>query len=232
MGWLPLLILSLLLVSCGGGDGGGGSGVGLQDLDGDGQIIILAFGDSITRGQGDGDSPDDIPPASVAGYPARLQSALGVPVFNAGNPGEQTPEGETRLQNLLQQSAEDYVILLEGVNDIERRRDSEALQNLQDMINLVFADGAMPLIGTLTPTCCNHRNSVPASRVIAFNDQIRAMAQSNGIPLVDFNRAFVPDPTLPFDESSGLIHVEEGLHPTSAGYDLMAETAADLFLGG
>lgn len=229
----PVLILAVLLAGCtGGGGGGGGHGVGLEDLDGDGQIVILAFGDSITRGQGDGDSPDDIPPANVAGYPARLQAATGVLVFNAGRPGEQTSAGKARLRNLLQQSSEDYVVLLEGANDIERRNDGEALQNLQSMIEMVFADGAMPMIGTLTPSCCNHTHSVPANHVIAFNDQVRAMAQSNGIPLVDFNLAFVPDQTLPFDETSGLIHVEEGLHPTSAGYDLMAKTVLDVFLGG
>ncbi|MGH7859718.1 MAG: SGNH/GDSL hydrolase family protein [Candidatus Binatia bacterium] len=226
-GWL--IGVSLFLCACSGGGSGGSGGIGLEDVDGDGQIVIIAFGDSITRGQGDGDSPDDVPPTSVAGYPARLQARTGVVVSNAGVGGEQTPSGRARLRDLLASGDSDYVILLEGVNDLERRREGDALVNLQAMIDDVIADGGIPIIGTLTPSCCNHRNSVPADRVHRFNESIRAMAAQNSIPLVDFYKAFVPDITVSFDPASGLLHVEEGLHPTSAGYDVMADAAFDVF---
>ncbi len=231
MKWFPILIFTLWLAGCAGGGGDGNHGIGLKDLDGDGQVVIVCFGDSITRGVGDGEDPSDTPPIAVAGYPARLRDATGVLVFNSGQPGEQTPAGRPRLQQVLSQSRQDYVILLEGANDIEHREDGDALRNLQGMIDDVVGVGSLPMIGTLTPTCCNHARSIPRNHVVAFNDQIRTMARINDIPLVDFNRDFVPDPNLPFDESSGLIHVEEGLHPTSAGYDLMTKTVLDVFLG-
>lgn len=225
-----VVALSLVIAACSGGGGDGGGGIGLDDLDGDGQVVILAFGDSITRGQGDGPSPNDVPPTTTAGYPARVQAATGVAVFNSGVGGEQTPSGRQRLQSILAASSSDFVVILEGVNDIERRNDGLALQNLQGMIDDVIADGGIPIIGTLTPTCCNHRNSVPASNVLRFNDAIRTMAQQNSIPLVDFYTAFVGTPDGVFDTTSGLIHVEEGLHPTPAGYDVMADALIDVFL--
>ncbi|MGH7822353.1 MAG: SGNH/GDSL hydrolase family protein, partial [Candidatus Binatia bacterium] len=214
-----VMVLSLLGAACGGGGGGGGGGLGLEDLDGDGQIILLAFGDSLTRGVGDGDSPSSVPPGT-GGYPPRLEALLGVPVFNVGRPGERTDDGRSRLASVLASSESDYVILLEGTNDITGDRDrSRSIPNLQAMIDAVIADGGMPLIGTVTPTCCDHRNAVPSGRVDSLNADIRELALQNDIPLVDFHAAFVPDPALPFDETSGLIHVPEGLHPTPAGYD-------------
>ncbi|MGH7857805.1 MAG: SGNH/GDSL hydrolase family protein [Candidatus Binatia bacterium] len=224
--------LWLFAAACGGGgggSGGGGGGIGLEDIDGDGQILIIAFGDSLTRGTGDGPEASSVPPGT-GGYPPRLQTLLGVQVFNLGRPGELTDDGRERLRSVLSESRSDYVIILEGTNDITGGRDrSRTIPNLQDMIDAVFADGGQPLIGTVTPTCCDHVNAVPPARVTSLNDDIRTLALDNDVPLIDFYAAFVPDPTLPFDETSGLIHVPEGLHPTPGGYDLMASTVEDVF---
>src|SRR6185503_17183373 len=136
-------------------DGPNSTGVSIRDLDGDGQIVILAFGDSITRGQGDGPESGFIPPG-LAGYPGRLQTMLGVPVINAGVPGEDTQEGIARLPGVLAAHDEDYVIILQGALDLESRRLEQAERNLEAMVALAQEHGAEVLIGTLTPTCCTH----------------------------------------------------------------------------
>jgi lysophospholipase L1-like esterase len=230
------------VAACGGGGGGGDgpSGIGLEDLNQDGQIVIVAFGDSITRGVGDGPGPDSTPPASVAGYPARLQpqlaprSTLPLVVVNDGSSGERTRTGVGRLQRDLGRTPADYVILLEGTNDLQEGDLSGAVGRMQTMINEVFAVGAQPMLGTITPSCCAHKNAVSFGAEQAYNGQLRGLAAANSVPLIDFYAAFTNGPgpngeDLPYDQTAGLIHVPEGLHPTPAGYDVMAATAAAIF---
>jgi lysophospholipase L1-like esterase len=234
--------LAVLVAACGGGGGGGGSGVGLEDLNLDGQIVILAFGDSITRGVGDGPGADSTPPSSVAGYPARLQQLLAprtqlpLVVINDGSSGERTRTGLPRLRRDLPRNPVDYVILLEGSNDVEEGNIPQAASNMQAMVDAVFGVGAQPILGTIPPSCCAHRNALSFGADQAYNGQLRSIATADMLPLIDFYAAFTNGPgpngeDLPFDQTLGLIHVPEGLHPTSAGYDLMAQTAWKLFVG-
>ena len=51
--------------------------------------------------------------------------------------------------------------------------------------------------------------------VVPFNDQVRSLAASKGVPLVDVYQAFGGDLTLIGND---------GLHPTAAGYHLIADT--------
>ena len=239
--WWVVGLLPLVMACGGGGGGGGGSkGIGLEDLNMDGKIVVLCFGDSITRGLGDGPSENSLPPAPAAGYPARLQQLLipqakvPVVVINDGNPGERTTGGLPRLRRDLPKNPSDYVILLEGTNDVEDGNARQAVANMQGMIEAVFANGAQPILATITPSCCAHRNQLPFGGEQFYNAQIRALAVGDMLPVIDFFAAFTNGPgpmgeDLPYDSALGLIHVPEGLHPTPAGYDLMALTAQKLF---
>lgn len=239
-GWQGGVALLFLVSACGGGGGDGGDGeptpqgIALEDLNLDGRIEILCFGDSITRGVGDGPSAESLPPAP-AGYPARLQpllapeTALPLVVIDDGNPGERTPGGVSRLRRDLEINHPDYTILLEGTNDVEDGHTEDALDNMQRMIDAVFGDGGMPLLATITPSCCNHKNQLPQGAILAYNSQLRAIAANNSISLIDFYAAFANGPEAPYDSTLGLIHIPEGLHPTPTGYDLMALTAQKVF---
>jgi lysophospholipase L1-like esterase len=241
------LALLLLLSACGGGGGGGGDGGGsttgsgtasggkagsvqLEDLNNDGKIVLMAFGDSITAGVGDGPDATDLP-RPPAGYPLRLQNLLGLLVINDGDPGERTDEGLPRLRKDVEAFSPDFVVILEGTNDVEDGKADDALQNIQSMIDSVFVSGAQPLLGTITPTCCNHQNQLPEEAVLFYNDQLRTIATNNSVQLIDFYSAFTggSDASYPLDGIPGLIHVPEGLHPTPDGYDLMATAARGIF---
>lgn len=252
--WVVALGLAVSVAACGGGGGGsdggdsgggsgggsrggsrgGSSGIGLEDLNQDGRVAVLCFGDSITRGVGDGPTAESLPP-SPAGYPQRLQpllapeTALPLAVIDDGDPGERTPDGLVRLRRDLEINSPDYTILLEGTNDVEDGRADVALANIQRMIDSVFQQGGMPLLGTITPTCCNHKNMLPEPAVRFYNDQLRAIAANDSIPLIDFYAALAGGPEASYDSTLGFIHVPEGLHPTPAGYDLMAVTAQKIF---
>ena len=89
----------------------------------------LAFGDSITLGNYDFQE--------LGGYPGRLTTLLGCTpgvceVFNAGNSGEKTAGGVTRIDTVFDDDGPfDVMMLMEGTNDIFRNRSVElAVANL------------------------------------------------------------------------------------------------------
>ena len=224
-----LVVVALTLAACSGGNGGGHSQSTLDDVNHDGRIVVLAFGDSITRGVGDGPRPSDTPPGS-GGYPLRLQNLLGVTVINDGSSGERTTDGLPRLQRDVADTHPDYAILLEGTNDLLGNESStRAVDNMRSMIQSVHAAGAVPILGTIPPFCCDIEDGHPRSATLSYNDALRALAASEGVMLVDFYGAFAGGPEAAYDASRGLIHQPEGIHPTAAGYDVMAEAARRLF---
>jgi lysophospholipase L1-like esterase len=96
---LILLVLTLLLAGC--------SKPQLTPLQqGD---VILAFGDSLTAGNG---------VKSEQAYPQVLADLTGLQIVNGGLSGETTAQGLERLPKLLDQHNPRLVILLEGGNDI------------------------------------------------------------------------------------------------------------------
>ena len=72
-----------------------------------------------------------------------------------------------------------------------------------------------PMLATLTPENQMGIRGLAWSLVPMINDQIRALAASEGVPLVDVYQAFGGDVTtlIGFD----------GLHPTAAGYAKIAD---------
>lgn len=132
LAWLPGLFLAGLLVAC------GGSSPRLSPLaQGD---VVLAFGDSLTRGTG---------AALEESYPAQLQAIIGRPVVNAGVPGETTAEGLSRLPGALAEHKPRLLLLCLGGNDILRRQDGAlTADNLRAMVRLARERGVeVALIG-------------------------------------------------------------------------------------
>jgi lysophospholipase L1-like esterase len=223
-----LLAATLFLAACSHDGGSDPSSLALEDVNHDGRIVVLTFGDSITRGVGDGPRPGDTPPGS-AGYPLRLQTLLGVTIINDGHSGERTTEGLQRLQRDVKDTHPDYAILLEGTNDLLVGDDPHrAVDNMRSMIDTVRAAGAIPILGTVPPLCCNEGSHSP-SRTVAYDKDLRALAANSGVDVIDFYGAFTGGRDA-YDSDRGLIHAPEGIHPTAAGYDVMAEAARQKFL--
>ncbi|MDH3403957.1 MAG: SGNH/GDSL hydrolase family protein [Acidobacteriota bacterium] len=77
----------------------------------------MCFGDSITEGNTTFD------PTGLGGYPGRLPALIdcdlpACKVVNKGKGGEETPEGVTRIEAILNTANWDVVLLMEGTNDV------------------------------------------------------------------------------------------------------------------
>jgi lysophospholipase L1-like esterase len=165
-----------------------------------------------------------------------------VSVKNAGCPGEtlSTPGDFDDMKNCLGIRADDtsalarftsivslhqyeVVLLMEGSNDVnDAPSDSKAIPTaigyLQQMIDVAKANGMKVILATIPPMVPPGlpTRTVGASFVSGYDDRIRALASSEGVPLADVYTAFGSDaPTLiGFD----------GLHPNPDGYKRMADT--------
>ena len=111
---------------------------------------------------------------------------------------------------------------MEGANDLGAQTTASmqtALANIRSMVDDAKSRGVVVFLATLPPenpnSCCPRRGS-PASWVPPYNDGIRNVAAARNVPLVDVYQAFNGD-------TSTLIDFD-GLHPTSAGYQRIAET--------
>lgn len=190
------------------------------DRTGDGAVTALALGDSITFGIGGSNEG--------SGYPGELGDLIGVPVINSGGPGERLlDDGVDRLPGTVAGSGADIVILLEGANDAPQVVSSESIRRgYQRAVNVIRVLGRQPVLGTPLPTCCDHASIDPI--IASYAEVARFVASQNGVPLLDFRRAW--SNTCGGIAECPLFNIPEGLHPNDDGYAVMAQTAAATLL--
>src|SRR5438132_6589711 len=175
----------------------------------------MAFGDSITRGDGS---------TSGQGYPPLLQGRLTAHFgyANVRNRGADATNSYEALERLKRNMANDaFALILYGTNDwnIPGCQDNPAtcptVENLRIIIRRVKAAGTLPFIATLTPA----NPAVNAGRNVwieAINAGIKPMAAQEGAFVVDLYQAFQ-------NQGGDLSRFfSDGLHPNDAGYDVMA----------
>jgi lysophospholipase L1-like esterase len=174
----------------------------------------LAFGDSITRGEGD----------PGGGYPGRLQGRLSAHfgaanVRNRGADATNSYEALERLNRNLFNDA--YGLILYGTNDwnIQGCQQDPSIcptvENLRILVQRVKAVGTLPFIATITPAnpaINDDRNKW----IVAINGGIKTMAAQEGAFLVDLYQAFQNQGG---DLSRFFV---DQVHPNAAGYDVIA----------
>lgn len=199
----------------------------LVDKNGDGTISVLAFGDSLTFGVGD--PAASIETGTVAGYPNRLETLVGVPVNNDGHPGEEiVSDGAARLIDAMQSLNVDVVLLLEGTNDAYQQVASVSVRDAyQRVINVAKILGKEIVLMTLPTPCCEH--GALAASTIRYSNEATSLSSVNQISVVDLKKAW--ETTCIDKGQCELYNLPEGLHPNPTGYDVMAQTVAATLLG-
>jgi len=187
---------------------------------------FLAFGDSMTAGEVD--APNTVRGLAVhpeLSYPTDLRNKLvsryttqNIVVSNAGQSGETVVNDNAprRLSRILAGGQYDVVLVMEGANDIASRdsRDiTAAVNGLRSMVVDARNRGLRPFLGTLPP-----ETGLARTLIEPFNAQLKSMAAVENVPVADVFAAFNGDLSLLGND---------GLHPTAAGYQKIADTFFD-----
>jgi lysophospholipase L1-like esterase len=202
---------------------------------------FVAFGDSITWGE-DGrnsasesasgaqrfhpevqfDIPDTYPGALQTELDARYTAQLPT-VVNVGSVGEHVLDSTTFPRFIRDTSGPyDVVLLMEGANDLAPTvTPSSIAAGLGRMIDNARSRGLRVFLATIPPenassACLPSCRGSNAGLVPPYNDQIRLLAASKSVPLVDVFQAFHGDVLT--------LIGPDGLHPTAAGYHVIADT--------
>lgn len=174
----------------------------------DNSKTILFFGDSLTAAMG-------LDPSE--GYPAEIQDiidslSLNYEVVNAGLSGETTAAGKNRIEWVLNQKVDVFVLAL-GANDGLRGVPvEETRKNLQAIIETVRQKNPgveIILAGMQIPPNMGPEYSSD------FKKLFPELAEENNLHLIPFLLEGVAgDPEL---------NQQDGIHPTAEGYDIVAQ---------
>lgn len=200
-----LLSVVLALAGC---EGGGGSSHIWDDHDfgRNNPDLYVAVGDSITSGYG-------LESMSEA-YPGKLAGMLGKTVVNHGVQGSTSFYGAEHVYSVLRVYKPGYLLILYGVNDLVQGYDIDSvIANLRTMIMAAKASQIIPVVATLTPVFDWYGDI--ESEVATLNAAIRLMGAEENVCVADLDRAFNWNPDY---------MCEDGLHPNSAGHELIAMT--------
>lgn len=199
---------------------------------------FVAFGDDITWGE-DGSNTSvvsqsarglvrpavQLPTAQT--YPGALELELrnryntqNPTVTNAGVAGESAGDPATlsRFRKIVVVGGFDSVLLMEGSNDLANPGPGNippAIANLRAMLDDAKGRAMRPYLATVPPMVPGGSRAQAWSLVPMLNDQIRQLAMSENVPLVDIYAGFGDS----FQQYIG----PDGLHPNAAGYAKIAD---------
>lgn len=170
---------------------------------------VLFFGDSLTAGYGL-DDPADAFPGVIA---RKIDSAkLAYKVVNAGSSGETSAGGLNRIDWVLKQKVDIFVLEL-GANDGLRGVPvSDTRKNLQAIINKVkakYPQAKLVMLGMQIPP------SMGAKYTADFKAVFPELAAKNSMTLVPFLLNHVG--------GIAALNQADGIHPTKAGAEIVAD---------
>jgi acyl-CoA thioesterase-1 len=169
---------------------------------------ILFFGDSLTAGMGL--DPNEAFPAKIE---ERLDSlGLNYSVINAGLSGETTASGKNRIEWVLNQEVDIFVLEL-GANDgLRGIPPEETRKNLQEIINTVREknpETRIILAGMQIPP------NMGPEYTTEFKKIFPELAEKNNLELIPFLLEDVA--------GNPELNQEDGIHPTEEGHRIVAE---------
>jgi acyl-CoA thioesterase-1 len=213
MNWIHTLVLLLVIVSCHNNKQGINSKQ--QQAGKNNPVIsaakiktILFFGNSITAGYG-------VDPSEA--FPALIQKKidsmkLNYKVINAGVSGETSASGNSRVNWILRQPVDIFILELGGNDGLRGIPLTETKKNLQAIIDKVkakYSEAKLVLAGMKIPP------NMGQEYTKEFTNIYPDLAKKNRITIIPFLLQGVGgDPQL---------NQQDGIHPTAEGHKIVAE---------
>ncbi|HEU5054115.1 MAG TPA: arylesterase [Hanamia sp.] len=174
---------------------------------------ILFFGNSLTAGYG-------VDPSEA--YPALIQNkldslGLNYKVINAGVSGETTADGNSRIDWILKQRIDIFVLELganDGLRGIPLKETKENLQSIIDKVKAKYPKAKIILEGMEIPP------NMGPEYTAKFREIFPALAKESNIDLVTFllkNVGGIPS-----------LNQRDGIHPTAEGHKIVAENVWEI----
>jgi acyl-CoA thioesterase-1 len=211
---MGLFVLSLALLSCGNQQSKRNNDKTLDSADqkttaiAKEQKTILFFGTSLTAGYG-------LDPTEA--YPALIQNridSLKMPykVINGGLSGETSAGGKGRIDWLLKQRVDIFVLELganDGLRGLPVAQTIKNLQNIIDRVKAKYPDVKLVIAGMQVPP------NMGAKYASDFKNIFPDLAKKNQMALIPFL----------LDKVGGIpkLNQADGIHPTAEGDKILAE---------
>ena len=182
--------------------------------------VYLAFGDSITVGEGSTDGE-----GYVDDLAAQMRTFWGkADIVNAGQSATRSDAGRSRLPGELSRHRPAYALILYGTNDYNDPACRSAfpcftVEMLRDMVQDTRSAGAHPIVGTIPPVNPQYADRNPTERndwVRRMNDLIRQMATQERAQVAEIHGDFMRQASLP-------PLFADFLHPNDAGYQILQQ---------
>ncbi len=177
---------------------------------------IIFFGNSLTAGYG-------VDPTEA--YPALIQNTidslqLNYKVINAGVSGETSAGGNGRIDWILRQPVDVFVLELggnDGLRGIPLTETKKNLQEIIDKVKLKYPSAKIMLEGMQIPPNMGQQYATE------FKNIYPELAEKNNIALLPFLLKNVGgDPKL---------NQQDGIHPTAEGHKIVAQNVWDVLKG-
>lgn len=212
--FLALTLVTAALFSCGGGkkeeaeEKAGSADTAVKAPVAKKKIIVF-FGNSLTAGYG-----LDDPSQGFAGLIQKRIDSLGLnyKVVNAGVSGETTSGGNSRIDWLLKQPIDVFVLELGGNDGLRGIPVSETRKNLQEILDKVkakYPDAKRVLAGMQIPPNMGQKYATE------FKDVYSDLAKKNDVTLIPFLLEGVG--------GESKLNQADGIHPTAEGHKILAE---------
>ncbi len=178
--------------------------------------VILFFGDSLTAGYGL--APEQAFPALVE----KQCASVGKPckAINAGLSGETSAGGLTRIDWVLRQRIDIFVLELganDGLRGLPVDQTEKNLQAIIDKVKLKYPSAKIAIAGMMVPPNMGPEYSGQFQRIFP------ALAKKNNATLIPFL----------LDGVAGLekLNLGDGIHPNADGHKIVARNVFDAIKG-
>jgi lysophospholipase L1-like esterase len=170
---------------------------------------LIALGDSLTYGY---------PFGKAMSWVHYTEQALGVPILNQGVNGDTFREMLYRLNRDVLDLQPQWCIVSGGANDVYQGMDPKLMEaNFKKILSRLKESKVRVVVGLPAPV----EDAVYEKELAKFRRWLKKTAKDLSLKTIDFYAAFI-DP-----KKKKLIpsYFEDGVHPSSKGYQAMAREA-------